>query len=96
MNTNEAFAKALRTIRNNKDLTQEDFSIVSSRTYLSELERAIKSPTVEKLDDITSVLGIHPITLLAITYMNRGDYLSTKELCNLIEKEIKAVVQHEE
>jgi len=33
------------------------------------LERAATSPTLEKLDGLCKVLGIHPVTLLAITYL---------------------------
>lgn len=61
-------AKALRLVRVSKGLTQEDFSLVSSRTYMSSLERGIKSPTLGKLEDIAETLGVHPMTLLAIAY----------------------------
>ncbi len=52
MNLNEALAKALKQIRQTKGLTQEDFSFVSSRAYISTLERGLKSPTIEKLEQI--------------------------------------------
>ncbi len=35
-------------------------SLVSSRTYLSTLERGGKSPTIEKLDAIAKRMDIHP------------------------------------
>jgi hypothetical protein len=43
-----SFWVALKSPRKSKVLTQEDFSAVSSRTYLSTLERALKSSTLEK------------------------------------------------
>lgn len=37
-------------------LTQEDFGLVSNRTYLSALERGLKSPTIDKLQEIAQVI----------------------------------------
>ena len=68
MDVSAAFAKALRTCRQKKGLTQEDFGIASSRTYISTLERELKSPTLEKIQDIAKVMDISPLTLLCIAY----------------------------
>lgn len=65
----ERFGAGLRTARKSRNLTQEDFSAVSSRTYLSSLERGIKSPTISKVEELASVIGIHPLSLLALAYM---------------------------
>lgn len=69
MELNAAFGEALKRIRNFQKKTQEDFSDVSSRTYMSTLERGLKSPTIEKVDAISAVLDIHPLTLLVATYL---------------------------
>jgi len=61
-----AFAKALRTTRKNRKLTQEDLAAVSSRTYLSSLERGRQSPTLDKIALLAGALGIHPLTLLTL------------------------------
>ena len=63
------FGIGLQKARKSRDLTQEDFSVVSSRTYLSSLERGIKAPTITKIDEIASVIGIHPLSLLAYAYL---------------------------
>jgi len=73
MDLKQAFGATLRGLRQRKNRTQEDFYIVSSRTYISTLERGIKSPTMEKLDDIASVLGVHPATLIVSTYMEKNN-----------------------
>lgn len=73
MDIKQAFGLALKEIRLEKRLTQEDFSIVSSRTYLSMLERGLKSPTLEKIEDICSVLGVHPLILLEKCYAHLGN-----------------------
>ena len=68
MNLRQSLATAIRTVRKNKGLTQEDFGVVSSRTYLSSLERGLKSPTVDKLEEIAGVLDVHPATILLMAY----------------------------
>lgn len=68
MDIKQAFAKALRDTRKIRQLTQEDFSVVSSRTYLSTLERGLKSPTLDKIQSLSKVLEIHPLTLLVLAF----------------------------
>lgn len=63
-----AFAQALRFVRRVRGLPQEDFDLVSSRTYVSSLERGVKQPTLPKVDALASVLRIHPLTLLLFCY----------------------------
>lgn len=91
MNLNEALANALKQIRHKKGLTQEDFSIVSSRTYISTLERGLKSPTIEKLEQISGVMGVHPLTVLAIAYMEKEQYQNIETLFELINSEEKNI-----
>lgn len=63
------FGLALQRARKSRNLTQEDFSVVSSRTYLSSLERGVKAPTITKIQEISSLIGIHPVSLLASAYI---------------------------
>jgi transcriptional regulator with XRE-family HTH domain len=73
MELKSAFASTLRRLRNARGLTQEDFSILSSRTNISVLERAMSIPTLEKLEQLCSVLNIHPLTMMAICYSTKDD-----------------------
>ena len=43
-----SLAAALKTVRKARGLSQEAFSDVSSRTYLSTLERGLKNPNAEQ------------------------------------------------
>lgn len=63
------FGKGLQRARKSRELTQEDFSDVSSRTYLSSLERGMKAPTLTKVDQIATVIGVHPLSLIAYAYL---------------------------
>ena len=88
MEVKNAFAKALKQIRLNKELTQEDFSNISSRTYVSALERAIKSPTLDKIESLANVLKIEPLTLLTLTYMIKRNDVEAENLLQIVNNEI--------
>lgn len=81
-------ATALRIVRVSKGLTQEDFSLVSSRTYMSSLERGIKSPTLGKLEAIAVKLDIHPMTLLAIAYCKDLTQDSIADLLAIVQADL--------
>lgn len=86
----DRFGAGLQRARKLRGLTQEDFSIISSRTYLSSLERGIKSPTISKLEELASVIGVHPISLLALAYL--PDLPEEREaLCTRISSEIRSI-----
>lgn len=91
MKTKSAFSKALKEIRHARGLTQEDFSDISSRTYISILERGLKSPTLDKVDDLSSVMKVHPMTLLALTYLRTGKTREIDDLCKIIRSEISKI-----
>ena len=86
-----AFAKALKQARKANNLTQEDFSDVSSRTYVSSLERGIKSPTIEKVDDLAGAMNLHPLTLLTLTYLLNDNKVNLDNLLEKIREELKQI-----
>lgn len=91
MDIQHAFAKSLKTARKARGLTQEDFSIVSSRTYLSTLERGLKNPTLEKIQDIAETMEIHPLTLLVSTYMQMDSKQSIESIFKRVQREISEI-----
>ncbi|MBI3897511.1 MAG: helix-turn-helix transcriptional regulator [Gammaproteobacteria bacterium] len=90
MKTKLALGRALKEIRKARELTQEDFSVVSSRTYMSTLERGMKSPTIEKIEAIAETMKVHPLTLLAFAYVKAGNYRNADELFKKIRAELVA------
>ena len=68
-----AFGRAFRAARKAKGLTQEDFEGVSSRTYISTVERGLKIPTVEKIDQLAGFMGYTPLTLFTLMYGEERD-----------------------
>lgn len=95
MNLRQGLANAIRTIRKSRGLTQEDFGVVSSRTYLSSLERGLKSPTLDKLEDIAQVLGVHPATMVLLAYVQQAEPAGRELLLKEISEEVKKLWMHQ-
>ncbi|HIE4502403.1 TPA: helix-turn-helix domain-containing protein [Pseudomonas aeruginosa] len=81
---------ALRRIRKARGLSQEAFSDVSSRTYLSTLERDLKSPTLSKLAELCEVMEVHPLTLLTLAYAGNSE-TQADQLLAQIREELKEI-----
>lgn len=86
-----SLAKALKTVRKARGLSQEAFSDVSSRTYMSTLERDLKSPTLHKLTELCEVMDVHPLTLLTLAYAG-DDTHKADELLAQVRQELEAVL----
>lgn len=84
-------AKALRLIRKSKGLSQEDFGLNSSRTYVSTLERGLKSPTLSKVDSLADVMNVHPLTLLVLSYMEGTNQRALNELLQRVASEVSTI-----
>lgn len=91
MELKQAFGKALKSRRLECELTQEDFSEVSSRTYLSTLERGQKCPTLEKVVELASVLQVHPLTLIAESFLVLEPSQTLEALLNVVQREAQPV-----
>lgn len=89
------FALALSTARAATRKSQESFDVVSSRTYVSSLERGMKSPTLNKVDELASVFGIHPLTLLTLAYATSREGLSVPLLFQQISDDLFQLQIHQ-
>ena len=88
MDIKESFGLALQRARKSKEITQEGFSNISSRTYVSTLERGLCSPTVEKVDLLAGALGMHPLTLLSMAYLIKSGVDDSTALMDQVKREI--------
>jgi len=87
MEIRESLGEALRRMRILHDLTQEDFALVSSRTYVSALERGLKAPTIQKIEDLAGRIGIHPISLIVSAYLIQDPDVGLEGLINRLREE---------
>lgn len=92
MKAKSSLPAALKTIRKARGLSQEAFSDVSSRTYLSSLERGLKSPTLSKLNELCEVMGVHPLTLLTLAYAGTGES-KTDGLLTQVKRELDTLIE---
>jgi len=92
MGIKRSFGEALRQARKARNMSQEDFSVISSRTYISSLERGLKSSTLEKVAIIAEEIGVHPLTLLALAYSKGSSSKPLSELLVQITDELKEIV----
>ena len=86
MSLKTAFAAVLKAMRGARGLSQKNLAEVSSRTYVSKLERAQSSPTLEMMHTLSSPLKLSPLTLVAITIATETGE-SIRSLINRIEDE---------
>ena len=84
-----SFPAALKTIRKARGLSQEAFSDVSSRTYMSSLERGLKSPSLSKVAELCEVMDVHPLTLLTLAY--GGDSKGMGEAIERVQRELATI-----
>ena len=92
MNLRSAFAKAFRTVRKAKGLTQEDFDEVSGRTYISTIERQVHSPSLDKIEALASEMKIKPITLLMLANHYAHPRQSLDNQIKALEKDMKKIL----
>lgn len=62
----EIVCQGAKAGQNQKGINPGGFWLVSSRTYLSTLERANKSLTLEKVKAIAGRMSVHPVTLMVM------------------------------
>ena len=73
-------------------MSQEAFSDVSSRTYMSSLERDRKNPTMHKLTELCEVMEVHPLTLLTLAYAGDNTH-QADELLAQVRQELEAILK---
>ncbi|WP_267273185.1 helix-turn-helix domain-containing protein [Pseudomonas putida] len=66
MSLKSSFAIVLRTLRTRRKISQRDFGDIS-RTFLSKLEGARSSLTLDKLEQVSHRLELSSLTLLTLT-----------------------------
>ena len=95
MAAKHTLSEALKTIRKARGLSQEAFSDVSSRTYISSLERDLKSPTLNKLAELCEVMEVHPLTLLTLAYAG-DDAQRAEQLLAQVRQELEAMLKKDD
>ncbi|WP_282365363.1 helix-turn-helix domain-containing protein [Pseudomonas sp. PS02290] len=87
MTTKKDFGAALRNIRIQKQLPQE--SLGPSQSFISSIERGIRSPTLQKVEQLAVLLEISPLTLLAFAYLEEDQ--TVDDLLITVREELRSL-----
>jgi transcriptional regulator with XRE-family HTH domain len=82
------FGQALRAVRLERGLSQEDFYEVSGRTHLSRLENQGASPSLNKVAQLAQTMGVHPLTLLTLSFCSKGTAAEVEKVLAAVREEI--------
>jgi transcriptional regulator with XRE-family HTH domain len=65
-NISALFGQVLREQRNSKGISQEDLALIADvdRTFVSQMERGIRQPTITTLIKLSTALGVQPSLLV--------------------------------
>jgi transcriptional regulator with XRE-family HTH domain len=92
MDIRRGLGRSLRLIRKTQGVTQQDLSDTTARSYISYVERGIKNPTVEKLEELANAMRVHPVTVLTIAYLGQLREQDLDALQSRVYKEAKALL----
>lgn len=65
---------------------------VSSRTYISQIERGISAPTLKKIEKLAKELELEPTTMVALCYLKLHPEKNTTQLLTQIENELREIL----
>lgn len=88
MELRKAVGAAIRAQRLSSGLSQE--SVGESQSYVSDVERGRKSPSIEKIDQLANLMGIHPLTLVAKAYLIQNPNLTADAILERLRLELTA------
>jgi len=91
VNTENKFATALRLARRAKNVSQDDMGALSSRTYVSSLERGLKSPTLHKVEQLAEMLEMHPLTLLVLAYAGSERDADVNRVLGKVARDLESI-----
>lgn len=87
MELNEALGRALKELRTDRGISQE--KVGASQSYVSDVERGLKSISIEKLDEFASVIGVHPATILLRGYVLMAEADVKEQLLARVGSELR-------
>lgn len=83
--------RAFRAVRVAKGLAQASFDTVSSMAHVSRIERGTSLPTLNKIEALAQVMNVHPLTVLALSYVASPGPNDVQSLFDRIVYEIQAL-----
>lgn len=86
MELKDAIGAALKQLREGLHVAQEE--LPGSQSYLSGLERGRRMPTLEKIDELATAMGVSPLTVITLAYAILRDQ-TPRELYVEVSRDLK-------
>lgn len=91
MELREAFGQAVRQVRKERGGQQE--AVGPSQSYISDVERGLKSPSLAKIEDIATALGVDVLTLVARAVLLQHPDLCVQDLLAKLQNDLSTVAE---
>lgn len=84
-----ALGASLRSYRLKRDVSQE--SLGPSQPYISNLEAGRGSASIDKIEQMALVLGVHPVSIILAGYLGSSEEADTEDVLNRIHSELREI-----
>jgi transcriptional regulator with XRE-family HTH domain len=91
MDLKQTFGYVFNRARRKAGLVQEDFEPITSRSYVSYIERGKVSVSMDKLNELSKIIGMHPASLIFQTYLLYDPKTSALDLMATIMEDMKKI-----
>jgi transcriptional regulator with XRE-family HTH domain len=81
-----ALGASMKLYRLKKNIPQE--SLGPSQPYISTLEAGRGSASIDKIEQMAGVLGVHPVSIILAGYLSSDDDVTTDQLLERIRNEL--------
>lgn len=91
MRETHRFGEALRLVRHAKGISQDGLGM--AQTNVSKLELNKYAPSWERVEICAAHLGVHPLTLFALSYLNDTSAVEMRNAFKVVASELGLVIK---
>lgn len=84
-----ALGAVLKSYRLNRSASQE--SLGPSQAYISNIERGRWSASLDKIEQMSKALGVHPASVILAGYLSSEEGTNSDELLERIRNELREI-----
>lgn len=84
-----AIGNSIKSYRLKREISQE--SLGPSQPYISNLEAGRGSTSLDKIEQMADVLGVHPISIIVAGYLTSNEHANKEQLLERIQTELAEI-----
>jgi transcriptional regulator with XRE-family HTH domain len=84
-----AIGNSIKSYRLKREISQE--SLGPSQPYISNLEAGRGSASLDKIEQMADVLGVHPISIIVAGYLTSNEHANKEQLLERIQTELAEI-----